>query len=429
MYRQPRNKLTALATAIALLAMALSLGLACDGESRSTPPFSAFTAEPTSGTAPLEVQFINQSRGEITDWAWDFDSDGTVDSTEPSPSHTYDTPGIYTVSLKVAGPGGSDTEAKTDHIEVTSPFLEADFSADSTSGPAPLEVQFTDQSTGEITDWEWDFDSDGTVDSTEPSPSHTYDTPGIYTVSLKVAGPGGSDTEAKTDHIEVTSPFLEADFSADSTSGPAPLEVQFTDQSTGEITDWEWDFDNDGIVDSTEQSPSFTYETRGSYTISLTIDGMGGTDKKKKADYVVVSPVPWTFDPAWWEERHVWYFGQPLGSELEYYYDVIDQTGVSAVSWIDIRFLEGWEARVGQIVDKLHSRGIPVVGTLSMITVWQEQGEEPPELTEAILRDPFGNLVEDTMLTDVSWPVHSTLHPAWRDYLLSAPSRGPSTLA
>ena len=346
MYRQPRNKLTALATAIALLAMALSLGLACDGESRSTPPFSAFTAEPTSGTAPLEVQFINQSRGEITDWAWDFDSDGTVDSTEPSPSHTYDTPGIYTVSLKVTGPTGSDTEVKTQYIEVIGPPL-----------------------------------------------------------------------------------ALEAGFSADPTSGPAPLEVQFTDQSTGEITDWEWDFDNDGIVDSTEQSPSFTYETRGSYTISLTIDGMGGTDKKKKADYVVVSPVPWTFDPAWWEERHVWYFGQPLGSELEYYYDVIDQTGVSAVSWIDIRFLEGWEARVGQIVDKLHSRGIPVVGTLSMITVWQEQGEEPPELTEAILRDPFGNLVEDTMLTDVSWPVHSTLHPAWRDYLLSAPSRGPSTLA
>lgn len=79
---------------------------------------AGFTASPRSGTAPLEVQFTDQSTGEITDWEWDFDNDGTADSTEQSPSYTYATAGEYTVSLKVTGPEGSDTATKDDYIEV-----------------------------------------------------------------------------------------------------------------------------------------------------------------------------------------------------------------------------------------------------------------------------------------------------------------------
>ncbi len=81
---------------------------------------------------------------------------------------------------------------------------EAAFSASPTSGEMPLTVQFTDQSTGEVDDWAWDFGDDST--STAQSPSHTYDTAGNYTVSLEVTGPDGSDTETKTNHIAVTTP-------------------------------------------------------------------------------------------------------------------------------------------------------------------------------------------------------------------------------
>ena len=80
----------------------------------------------------------------------------------------------------------------------------ADFTADLTSGSVPLTVNFTDQSTGDITSWSWDF-GDGAT-STEQNPSHTYTDPGTYTVSLTVTGPGGSDTETKADYIEVRSP-------------------------------------------------------------------------------------------------------------------------------------------------------------------------------------------------------------------------------
>ena len=75
-----------------------------------------FAASPTSGVYPLTVDFTDQSIGDITSWSWDFGDDQT--STEQNPSHTYNAPGTYTVSLTVTGPGGSDTETKPDYIRV-----------------------------------------------------------------------------------------------------------------------------------------------------------------------------------------------------------------------------------------------------------------------------------------------------------------------
>ena len=77
----------------------------------------------------------------------------------------------------------------------------AGFTADLTGGPVPLTVNFTDQSTGDITSWSWDF-GDGAT-STEQNPFHTYTDAGTYTVSLAVTGPCGSDTEVKADFITV----------------------------------------------------------------------------------------------------------------------------------------------------------------------------------------------------------------------------------
>jgi PKD repeat protein len=87
----------------------------------------------------------------------------------------------------------------------------AEFSADPTSGPPPLEVYFTDESTGEIDTWEWDF-GDGSPHSFVQNPVHTYESEGKYTVSLTVTGPGGSDTETKIDHINVSSGEIVKDY-------------------------------------------------------------------------------------------------------------------------------------------------------------------------------------------------------------------------
>jgi parallel beta-helix repeat protein len=91
--------------------------------------------------------------------------------------------------------------------------------------------------------------------------------------------------------VPVTAPV--ADFGSDVTSGDAPLTVSFTDLSTNSPTSWEWDFDNDGTVDSYEQNPTYTYTAPGTYTVKLTATNAAGSDDEIKTDYITVaSPVP-----------------------------------------------------------------------------------------------------------------------------------------
>uniref|UniRef100_UPI000A504FC4 PKD domain-containing protein n=1 Tax=Methanosarcina horonobensis TaxID=418008 RepID=UPI000A504FC4 len=236
-------------------------------------PVANFSADVTSGNAPLTVNFIDHSKGIVSSYSWDFDNDGTVDSTEQNPSHTYNAAGNYTVNLTVANVAGSDSEVKTEYIVVSEPVPEApiaNFTAAPTAGDVPLTVNFTDQSTGIVSSYSWDFNNDGTVDSTEQNPSYTYESAGNYTVSLMVSNAGGSDSEVKTDYITVSSAPVEpepvAAFIADITNGTAPLAVNFTDQSTGIPTSWFWDF-GDG-ANSTEQNPSHTYASAGTYTVN-----------------------------------------------------------------------------------------------------------------------------------------------------------------
>jgi len=79
--------------------------------------------------------------------------------------------------------------------------LVANFSGTPTTGTAPLQVSFTDSSTGEIDSWSWTFGDGGS--STDQNPTYTYDDPGTYTVALEVTGPGGSDTRTRTNYITV----------------------------------------------------------------------------------------------------------------------------------------------------------------------------------------------------------------------------------
>ena len=162
------------------------------------PVIADFAGSPTEGISPLEVSFNDLSSGNINSWEWNF-GDGNS-STGQNPDYTYEDPGIYTVSLLVSGPGGSNMATKTNYITVYAPPL-ADFMADTASVYPGEEVQFTDISTGYVTDWEWDF-GDGTV-SSSVDPIHEYTESGTYTVSLKVSNPYGSHTEKKDNYIVV----------------------------------------------------------------------------------------------------------------------------------------------------------------------------------------------------------------------------------
>ncbi|MDI6795195.1 MAG: PKD domain-containing protein, partial [bacterium] len=200
----------------------------------------------TTGCASLTVCFTNLSAGIIDSWLWNF-GDGRT-ATDSSPCHTYTTDGSYTVSLRVSGTCGVDTETKVNYIEVYPPEVEADFIAEPLSGCAPLTVDFSDSSTGDVLSWLWEF-GDGDT-STVQNPQHMYTNPGDYTVTLVVGGGCGSDSETKTAYIHVVDWFeVTADFEAAPQSGCVPLTVDFNDTSTGVITAWSWDF-GDGNISS-----------------------------------------------------------------------------------------------------------------------------------------------------------------------------------
>jgi PKD repeat protein/subtilisin family serine protease len=161
----------------------------------------------------------------------------------------------------------------------------ADFSGSPTSGCVPLTVNFTDLSSGDITDWSWDFGDGG--NSVLQNPSYIYQNPGTFTVSLTVTGPSGSDTETKTDYITVND-VPAADFSGSPTSGCAPLTVSFSDLSSGGPTSWSWDFGDGGS--SLDQNPAYTFQNEGTFTVTLTASNACGSDIATKVDYIQVDP-------------------------------------------------------------------------------------------------------------------------------------------
>jgi PKD repeat protein len=168
-------------------------------------PVSDFSANVTSGTAPLTVQFTDLSTNSPNAWAWDFGDNGT--SSVKNPSHQYTSAGTYTVKLTASNANGTGTTAtKTGYITVSSagPTPVSDFSGNVTSGVAPLTVQFTDLSTNSPNAWAWDFGDNGT--SGVQNPSHQYTSAGTYTVKLTASNANGTGTTAtKTGYITVTS--------------------------------------------------------------------------------------------------------------------------------------------------------------------------------------------------------------------------------
>ena len=129
------------------------------------------------------------------------------------------------------------------------------------------------------------FDSSGQISGDIASDASTRSP---YNLTIQVTD--GQQTVSKPFVLVVeTLPTVRADFEANPTYGKAPLSVTFTDKSTGLLTQWQWDFDDDGTVDSNAQNPTYTYNDPGWYTVKLTVsDGMS-TDTCVKKMYVLVA--------------------------------------------------------------------------------------------------------------------------------------------
>ncbi|MEM6766366.1 MAG: PKD domain-containing protein, partial [Bacteroidota bacterium] len=241
-------------------------------------PSVDFVADRTASCAPVAINFSDITTSPYTtiSWTWDFGDGGT--STAQFPSYTYSADGLYDVRLVVTDQNGcTDSLTKPNYIRLDRP--EADFSLDATEvcPDVPIGVSFTDTSVPDTTlqSWLWDF-GDGTTSAIQ-NPSHSYDAPGTYSVSLTVTNIlNCSDTETKSSLIEVRNP-PNTGFAASTTSGCMPLDVSFTDTSTdgdAAIVNWSWDFGTGDV--SLLQSPAYQFTAAGNYEVVLTTTDANG---------------------------------------------------------------------------------------------------------------------------------------------------------
>ncbi len=267
-------------------------------------PSIDFNADVTSGEYPLTVQFLDNTTTTWADsWQWNF-GDGAVSSLR-SPSHTYTTPGQYTVTLRAANVNGEGNEmTKENYIIVQNqpPVITA--TADPMTGTFPLKVEFTasatvnnktvEQSAPLIKSWLWDF-GDSSV-TAEQNPTHIYETPGNYAVTVLCQLVDGVSSQYDLGTITV-GPQPYANFYWDylDKDETCCYLVKFTDTSVGAAS-WEWDF-GDGLT-STEQNPTHRFKEVGSYNVTLSVkDSNSGSSIMTKtvqitAGYTTPTPTP-----------------------------------------------------------------------------------------------------------------------------------------
>lgn len=140
-----------------------------------------------------------------------------------------------------------------------------------------------------------------------------------------------------------------ADFIANPVSGPAPLTIRFNDTSTHAPTSWAWDFGDGGI--STDQNPSHTYATAGTYDVGLTATNVMGSNRTLKTGYVTVTspePVVYTYsvtntDGAVNETTGKWIWNDNARGDIENmitYFDT-DSNWNDNVRW-KLKFIKEW---------------------------------------------------------------------------------------
>jgi PKD repeat protein len=199
--------------------------------------------------------------------------------------------GTYTGNVSINAESGA-TEILEVELEVTDVPLIANPNGPYAGTEAETIIFDASNSNGVIVLYEWDIDNDGTFDYSSPTPtqSHVYTEVDSYLIKLKVTDDlDGTDEALAIANIWDALPT--AGFTANPTSGKAPLTVNFTSSSTGydQPLIHEWDFNNDGTADSTDENPSHIYTGEGALTVKLTVtDSDGSADILTKTEYITV---------------------------------------------------------------------------------------------------------------------------------------------
>ena len=220
-----------------------------------------------SGSSDIETTIIS-SNGSIDSWFWDFD--GLGNSSEQNPSFTFPTAKDYSISLDVEDHSGCSNEVIKSVKIYDSNDLSADFSFSSlicSNG----KTQLVDQSSASEDlpqSWSWEFYNSDI--SNEQNPIFTFPEPGVFDVTLRTTGISGCEKSIIKQLTVQQGPI--PSFQVNDNCEGQPL--QFTNESTGSIDSYSWDFGN-GYTSNLE-NPLFEYSAAGTYGVTLMVSNAVG---------------------------------------------------------------------------------------------------------------------------------------------------------
>jgi len=290
-------------------------------EVNNTSPYAAFLAQPQEGTVRTAFSFNASLSYDLEDPApellvrWDFDSDGEYDTefaTLKIASQNFSTPGQKTITLQVADTlDARSTTTRSVTVLNTAPT--ACFQFTPTTGDTNTEFVFdascsTDwESTPGTLEFRWDFEDDGTFDtsfSNQPKAYHHFVTAGVKTVAVEVRDEQSYTSQARHS-LEVEQGNLApiACFTIDPQSGTTETAFEFdancssdSDSADPAQLQVRWDFEGDGVFDtqfSYSKVAYFTYSVAGYKTPMVEVkDPEGATDTDDKLIFVDEKNIP-----------------------------------------------------------------------------------------------------------------------------------------
>ena len=224
---------------------------------------------------------VNQQSGAT--YSWTGPNGYTATGVNPSrPNCTLNMAGTYTCTTHI---GLQTTSSSTDVVIYPQPA--ASFTAPTVCLGNPTEFTSTATVTGQhFANYTWDFD-DGTTGTGE-TVSHTYAAPGTYTVTHSVETSNGCADEVTQTVTVVAAPA--ASFTA--TTVCQGETTQFTSTTTGDqISGYSWNF-GDNTPNGTGETTTHTYASAGTFRVTLTVEGSGGTCAGTAMQNVTVYATP-----------------------------------------------------------------------------------------------------------------------------------------
>ncbi len=224
----------------------------------------------TNTAACVETAVVLQETATTTANAWQWQIGNNFYFTA-SPSHVFSNPGTYQVSLTLTASNGC-VGTTTKQINVPAP-LAIDFESALNCVSTP--TQFTslvNDDLDPVLTYNWNF---GTEQKSGPVVNFLYNQSGIKEVQLTALATSGCFYTI-TKAIDIL-PEPKADFSFTPSSGPPPLVVSFTNESTDANT-FAWKFNDLNNTISTLNNPSFTFTEVGEYAVDLTASNTVGCE-------------------------------------------------------------------------------------------------------------------------------------------------------